>query len=179
MSASAISRCGGCIAAVTMAGLLDSTVALAAGMTSQCDDTEYYDVGVGECRHCDTACFDYHNGTIVRFLESTCLELCPGYIEDSRLPEYPRRPEQVVRVTLMEGGLLGFVIALFIIGIIVVIILRREIFAALKNYCSSARSAKGITSLFGDSDSDLQETSYVKLADPSDEVEFIDRVTCV
>ena len=74
---SAMSRCG-CIAVATVAGLLDRTVTLAAGMTSRCDVFEYYDVTTDQCRHCDTACFDYENGTIVSFLESRCTNLCPG-----------------------------------------------------------------------------------------------------
>ena len=78
LGSSAVSKCGCLAVAATVAGLLDRTVALAAGVASRCEVFEYYDVIADRCRHCDTACFDHENGTIVSFVESRCTDLCPG-----------------------------------------------------------------------------------------------------
>ncbi|XP_076452302.1 uncharacterized protein LOC143287943 [Babylonia areolata] len=178
LSSSTIANCV-CVTAVTvMAEVTGRTVALAANTTSQCDRFEYYDVSAGTCKPCDTACFEYENGTIVGFTESRCLQMCPGYIKEPRVPQYPREPEEV-SLTVMEGCLIGFIISLFILCLIVTVVLRSEIYTALKDCGHSAKSLSSVSDMCGHSTADVTETSYVKLADPSDEVEIIDRVTCV
>ncbi|KAL8566579.1 hypothetical protein ACOMHN_054801 [Nucella lapillus] len=168
------------VTSAAVAGLIGRTVALAVSVTSQCDVSEYYDVSTGACRHCDTACFQHENGIIVGFLESRCLQLCPGYIKEPRVPQYPREPEKVA-LTLMEGCLIGFVLSLFIVCLLVLVVLRAEIFTALKDCVHSApRDLSTVTDLCRHNDTGVSESSYVKLADPSDDVVvIIDRVTTV
>ena len=72
----------------------------------------------------------------------------------------------MVKLTLMEGGLFGFLIALLIVSIIAVILLRSQVSEALKRCCRSAKRVR-LQGLFGDSEPDVNETSYVKLAGES------------
>ena len=70
----------------------------------------------------------------------------------------------MVKLTLMEGGLFGFLIALLIVSVIAAILLRSQVSAALKRCCRSAKRVRGLHGMFGDNERDVSETSYVKLS---------------
>ena len=87
------------------------------------------------------------------------------YVKESASPDLSAQQDAMVRVSLIEGSLAGVYIALVIIGVIVTVILRKEVYRALKSCCSSVRGSKRLSGVFSYySVSSIHETSYVKLA---------------
>lgn len=145
-----------------------------------CDVFEYYDVRDGACKHCDTACFERVNSTYIQFVESGCQEFCPGYMGQHQSASRSNElSDDTIGLSMIEGGMMGFIAALIIVSVIIIVIWRGETVRSLKGCCRRASGGKRLPFLVADNDDDFGETSYVSLSDPLDEVEMVYRVTCV
>ncbi|KAK7483746.1 hypothetical protein BaRGS_00024962, partial [Batillaria attramentaria] len=147
----------GCVVAFIAVFLLTSSTSAPAalGGTEDCEDFEYYDVSEGMCKHCDTACFERVNSTYIRFVEVGCFQSCPGYMDRPKMAD--TEDPSATRLSMIEGSVVGFLAALLVVSIIVVVIWRQDLASALKRCCHRARDIKHF-GLFAD-DSDLRETS--------------------
>lgn len=185
--------CAAVAAAVTL--LLDRTAALAAGLTSQCEVSEYYDVRTGQCRHCDVACFQRENGTVVGFLEESCFALCPGYIREPRIAERPGQPpdDATASMSSVPREAVAVVVALVLLACLLalawLVLARCGVLAAVKRGCHPDKGLRGARAAVGscifafgslrDQADAVRDSSYFRLSDPSEEVELVERVTCL
>ncbi|XP_025107907.1 uncharacterized protein LOC112572439 [Pomacea canaliculata] len=140
-----------------------------------CAHYEYYNASAAACVHCDELCLQTVNSDDVAIVEETCADFCPDYIKLPRVSIYSE--QQSVQLPVIEGTLIGLMIALLIVSFVIVFLWKISIGHALKSCCSGVKTLH--SSRHCCSSADVSDRSYVKLSDPSDEVEIVYRVTCL